>query len=289
MNKDKELTIEHAKSLLKEVKSIDKEILHGLYCNKNTKKGVFLISKSRMAFISMNSEGKSEIEQMNLQVVKSVEFYFGDNEGKLDILFEHETKVFSYGLQNIRDFQKTVEEIFEEILSIRELKKKEDISPTKINTGELNKITGTGGLKPTDYKPIKEEEPKKEILTIKLIIGIFITLVLIMAIMLGFFFKKELFALLKNKNQICKIEINSISSKLKEFYFKNDKYPENIFSNPAVLKEFAKAWNGPEKDPWNNPYRISPLSGQKGYIIYSNGADKTPGTDDDIMEEFFIK
>jgi hypothetical protein len=283
MNAKNELTIDKAKEYLKEVKLIDKEIIYGLYCRKNTLKGVLLISKARGAFVSVDNTGKVDVDHIEIDLVKSVDFHFGDYGGKLDISYANDTKVFDYGLQNIREFQKTVEEIFEEILSIRKLKEK-----VPINSGHM-----ASTLKKTVNKAPLPQVENKSNNQMLIIIGTIIAILIVGGLTVNFFFKRQ-FIMVMNSSDVkkSKKDINEISDQIKGFYIKNNKYPDNIFADPYTFKKFIfDNVNNPVLrigglDPWKNPYRINPIPGNKGYTLISDGPDKTHDTEDDIKQDY---
>lgn len=96
--------------------------------------------------------------------------------------------------------------------------------------------------------------------------------------------------LAKGKDQIAKIQIREIEGAIQLFSFDMGRNPnsaeglDSLIHNPGN----ADAWKGPylakalPLDPWGKPY-IYRCPGTHGdYDLFSNGADGTEGTDDDI-------
>lgn len=83
------------------------------------------------------------------------------------------------------------------------------------------------------------------------------------------------------------MDLMTYSGGLVNYYASNDSYPEDI---PAWLKdEFTTKENPhPECDRFGTPYRTDWPPG-KMWVLYSVGADKKPGTGDDIRTEIPVK
>lgn len=98
------------------------------------------------------------------------------------------------------------------------------------------------------------------------------------------------------KVKAAKIQIANYEQALQAYYLAHNFYPsteqglEALIRKPTVGR-VPENWTGNYfkkkelvPDPWDHPYQYK-CDDQQNYVIYSNGPDGSPGTEDDISSE----
>lgn len=85
----------------------------------------------------------------------------------------------------------------------------------------------------------------------------------------------------KAKIKTCKIQLNTLSQALNQYYLDQNNYPDSLEDltkgSDAMIKEKQL------KDPWGQDFVYnSTASGDSDFTLCSKGPDKREGSDDDI-------
>lgn len=76
-----------------------------------------------------------------------------------------------------------------------------------------------------------------------------------------------------------KATMKQVVQALKMYYSTNNNYPPSA----TWQQEIRNTLNAPADDAWGNPLAYYQTDDGKGFMLYSNGEDGMPETEDDIM------
>lgn len=248
-------------------------------CRSGSKDYVLLVTAKRLVLAHVGHENAIFFESIYYEDLIRVEVNLLEKNNYLGIIANDKNYALSFARK-------------EELLVIR--------SEISLHTDKNITTVDSTTIK-NDPNLEKKIKPKDSLSPFKMIKNFFITIIktifsrffIIPALLLSLF----IFAFfLKNQKlnelDLCRQQIELISTEVKDYSIKNNKEPDNVYD---FIRERVKIKGVKDtaKDPWDNLFTIR----EKAFLRDSNiqkkavisyGPDRKPDTEDDIVKEFDI-